>query len=189
MKPTDWIRSVWYRRKFRRIGKRVRLQGRLFFWGKKNIIVGDDCKIRRCVKFKVAKSGKIVLGHHVIVGEYTTIHSDRYIEIQDGSGCGDFCHIFDADHGDAPGLPFRQQPRPNAPVIIGKNVYIGVNVTILKGVRIGDGCTIAAGAVVTKDIPPYSVAGGIPAKVLKRKEMQDGQPPPETLPEPTQIDK
>lgn len=53
-------------------------------------------------------------------------------------------------------------------VIINEDCWIGCNVTLLCGVTIGRGCTIAAGAVVNKDIPPYCIAGGVPAKVIKR---------------------
>lgn len=49
-----------------------------------------------------------------------------------------------------------------------EDCWIGCNVTLLCGVTIGRGCTIAAGAVVNKDIPPYCIAGGVPAKVIKR---------------------
>ena len=55
------------------------------------------------------------------------------------------------------------------PITIGNDVWIGRRVIIMPGVNIGDGCVIGAGAVVTKDIPPYSVAGGVPAKVIKSR--------------------
>lgn len=55
----------------------------------------------------------------------------------------------------------------NKPIIIGNDVFIGANVTVLDGVCIGDGSVIGAGAVVVSDIPPYAVAVGVPAKVIK----------------------
>ncbi len=58
-------------------------------------------------------------------------------------------------------------------VIIGNDVWIGTRVTILEGVRIGDGVVIAAGALVNKDIPPYAVVGGVPARVIKYRFAED----------------
>ena len=59
--------------------------------------------------------------------------------------------------------------RNNKPVVIGNDVWIGANVVILPGVNIGDGAVIAAGAVVTKDVVPYAIVGGIPAKLIKMR--------------------
>ena len=64
-------------------------------------------------------------------------------------------------------------PENDAPVVIEDDVWCGANVTILKGVTIGRGSVIAAGAVVTRSIPPYSIAGGVPAKVLKQRFSED----------------
>lgn len=60
-------------------------------------------------------------------------------------------------------------PENDAPVVIEDDVWIGANVTILKGVTIGRGSVVAAGVVVTKSCPPYSIIGGVPAKVLKMR--------------------
>lgn len=58
-------------------------------------------------------------------------------------------------------------PKMNAPVTIGDNSWIGARALILPGVHIGNFCVVAAGSVVTKDVPDYSVVGGVPAKVIK----------------------
>lgn len=63
-----------------------------------------------------------------------------------------------------------------APVIIKKNAWIAINVTILPGVTIGEGAIVASGSVVTKDVPPNVLVGGIPAKIIKEFEMKDGFP-------------
>ena len=59
------------------------------------------------------------------------------------------------------------------PVVIEDDVWVGANVTILKGVTIGHGSVVAAGAVVTKSCPPYSIIGGVPAKVLRKRFEED----------------
>jgi acetyltransferase-like isoleucine patch superfamily enzyme len=62
------------------------------------------------------------------------------------------------------------EPEDVAPVVIEEDVWIGTNCMVLKGVTIGRGAVIAAGAVVTKDVPPFTVAAGNPARVIKRIE-------------------
>ncbi len=59
--------------------------------------------------------------------------------------------------------------RDNAPIWIGNDVWIGANVIILPGVTIGDGAILAAGAVVTKNVEPYAVVGGVPARIIKKR--------------------
>ena len=63
-----------------------------------------------------------------------------------------------------------------APVVIEKNAVLAIGVIVLPGVTIGEGSIIAAGAVVTKDIPPFCLAGGVPARILRDYEVRDGIP-------------
>lgn len=64
--------------------------------------------------------------------------------------------------------PERRKITRPAPIVLGKNVWVGSNATVLPGVTIGDNAVIAAGAVVTKDVAPDTIVGGVPAKVIKR---------------------
>ena len=66
-------------------------------------------------------------------------------------------------------IPIREQGMFTAPVIIGKDTWIGARSSILPGVTIGDGAIIGINAVVTKDVPPKTVVGGIPARIIKER--------------------
>ena len=67
--------------------------------------------------------------------------------------------------------PAKRQSMSYAPIHIGKNVWIGANAIVLAGVTIGDGAVVAAGAVVTKDVEPNTIVGGVPVKVIKKIEV------------------
>ncbi|UCD33762.1 MAG: acyltransferase, partial [Desulfobacterales bacterium] len=83
---------------------------------------------------------------------------------------GEFVSIRDANHGMERGEPMRYQPHTSKPIRIGRDVWIARGSCILPGVTIGEGSIIAANSVVTKDIPPYSIAAGVPARVIKNRE-------------------
>lgn len=63
--------------------------------------------------------------------------------------------------------PEKRASMQAAPIVIGKDAWIGSHATVLAGVTVGDGAVVAAGAVVTKDVPPRTVVGGVPAKIIK----------------------
>lgn len=87
------------------------------------------------------------------------------ITIGDGALIGHNVVLATLNHDHNP--KYRSDTIP-APIIIGKNVWIGANATVLPGVSIGDGAIVAAGAVVTKDVPENTVVGGVPAKIIKK---------------------
>src|SRR6266487_2018131 len=64
-------------------------------------------------------------------------------------------------------------PDKYLPIVIGNHAWIGVRATILGGITIGEGAVVMAGAVVTRDVPPYAIAGGVPARVIRQRELQE----------------
>jgi acetyltransferase-like isoleucine patch superfamily enzyme len=112
----------------------------------------------------------IVIGNNVGINHYCFIGVRGRIVIGDNVIFGPRVSVFSENHNfDRVDVPIKQQGVAKGTTTIGNDVWIGANVCIMSGVTIGDGCVIAAGAVVTRDVEPYSVIGGVPAKVLKKR--------------------
>ena len=115
---------------------------------------------------------KITIGNHCALSNNVTMIANSSILVGNDCLIGDQVFICDSDfHGVEPWR--RHEVGVTAPVVLGNNVWIGSRAIILKGVIIGDNSVVAAGAVVVKPVPPNSVVGGNPAKVIR---MLDAQP-------------
>lgn len=128
---------------------------------------GRNVDIEKNARF----SHRIKLGTHSGIGMGARLYGP--ITIGDYVMMGPECWIYTQNHetGDV-SVPMREQgPQPERPVTIGNDVWIGGRVTILPGVKIGNGVIIGAGAVVTKDVPDYAVVGGNPARILKMRKV------------------
>jgi lipopolysaccharide O-acetyltransferase len=112
------------------------------------------------------------IGSSVQINDRCHIAALCSIEIGDNVLIASNVFITDHDHGDSSSeslkIPPAQRKLYYSPVKIGNNVWIGQNVVILKGVTIGESSIIAAGSVVTRDIPSFCVAAGVPATILKQ---------------------
>lgn len=114
--------------------------------------------------------GNLRIGDKVVFGANNTVNVYLDLEIGDETIIADWVYICDFDHRYAdPDVPIRKQGIVKSPVRIGRDVWIGEKCTILRGVDVGDGSVIGAHTVVNRDVPPYSVAVGNPAKVVKRR--------------------
>lgn len=149
------------------------------------IRLGQTALRRLCGKMMLAYCGKKVNIEHkayfspkVSLGDFSGIGVNAKIY---GTCCigayvmmGEDCTIITRNHKhDRTDIPMMEQGfEEERPVRIGNDVWIGDRVTILPGVEIGDGCIIGAGAVVTADVPPYAIAAGVPARVIKNRKKQ-----------------
>lgn len=150
------------------------------------IKIGNKCLIDRyCVlgaRTRLKQNEKyikpmLIMGNGCNLGQYNHITAVNKIIIGDNLLTGRFVLITDNSHGNffQDELTIRPSDRPvvsKGSVVIGDNVWIGDKVSILPGVQIGEGCIIAANSVVTHDIPPFSMAAGNPARVIKHENLQ-----------------
>lgn len=136
-----------------------------YYWVK----CGKDAKVQLSSKFyRPNKDMKIKLGNRVSIGNYCILNCD--IEIGNDVMIASNVGIIGADahRYDVLGKTIKASPRGDFKnVIIEDDVWIGFGAIIISGVRIGKGSIVAAGSVVTKDIKPYSIVAGVPAKILK----------------------
>lgn len=107
----------------------------------------------------------ITIGKNVFINSGCRFQDQGGIRLGDGVFVGHNVVLATLNHGFSPEDRGTTYP---APIVIGDNVWLGANVTVVPGVTIGVNAIIAAGAVVTKDVPPNTVAGGVPAKVIKQ---------------------
>ncbi|MDQ0086845.1 acetyltransferase-like isoleucine patch superfamily enzyme [Paenibacillus anaericanus] len=128
------------------------------------LIFGDRVMLYDQVNFYLDKPGaEIVIGDRTYINRRTEVMSMASVKI--GSDCAISWDVVitDTDYHQMEGTMSSTKP-----IVIGDEVWIGCKSIILKGVRIGNGAIVAAGSVVTKDVEPYTLVGGTPAKVIKR---------------------
>ena len=126
--------------------------------------------VDRGVDLKVHQQGQIEIGKHTYIGPYTCISC--YGKLKIGQDCLIASHssIYAHNHTFAdPSLEIANQGINHKGIVIEDDCWLGTGVRVVDGVTIGKGSIVGAGAVVAKDIPPYSVAVGIPAKVISKR--------------------
>lgn len=158
--------------KFLRLGNQVHISG----LGKSIVRFGNDVAIGDFSRIVISTSlnniGKgITIGNNVGIGEFAYLGGAGGLEIGHECIVGQYfsCHPENHIHADL-STSIRHQGVSRKGIKIGNNCWIGSKVTILDGVELGQGCIVAAGSVVNKSFPKYSIIGGVPAKLLKTRQ-------------------
>jgi acetyltransferase-like isoleucine patch superfamily enzyme len=149
------VNSSWFNGDKRRVTSEFRLDVNSSFF------CDGDFKLYQGASIYVAPKAKLVIKGFGFMNMNSTLNCFDYIELGNDVAIADNVTISDSDNHSINGQKI------TAPVIIKDHVWIGKNSLILKGVTIGEGAVIAAGAIVTKDVAPYSLVAGVPAKVIK----------------------
>ena len=147
---------------------------------KENIVIGKHCTIAALLEAK--HGGKIVIGNNLYIGPGSIIQSKESVTIKDNVVVGPNVTIMDNNnHPVDPEMRLKMSAcedffkddlwswkyAESKPIVIEENVWLGRDSRIMKGVTVGKGSIVALGSIVTKDVPPYTVVAGNPAKVVK----------------------
>ena len=173
------IYSEWVKYEFHSCGKNCRFGKFIQLQGGKHIDMADHVTMGRGLVVELYDKYRdqhftpsLTIGNYVNIGDYSHVSCINSIIIKDNVRMGRKVFITDNSHGASVRslLDTRPNIRPlssKGPIIIEENAWIGEMACIMPGVTIGRGAIIGANAVVTKDVPPYALAAGNPAKVIR----------------------
>jgi galactoside O-acetyltransferase len=166
------LRCFAYRMRFKAAGTRFAISSGVLITGFPSVQVDDDVAIGRGSMLYAHDSDGIRLGNGASIGQDVIISSadGGRIDIGDQVLIGPRAILIAANHDyERTDTPIILQGHVAKPITIESDVWIGANCVVVGGVTIGRGSVVAAGAVVTKDVPPMEVWGGVPAKFIKRR--------------------
>jgi acetyltransferase-like isoleucine patch superfamily enzyme len=122
--------------------------------------IGNDVILMPGVE--VFSPWRLVVGSHTNIGRHAHLDARGDLTIGDNVNISDEVAVWTAEHD----IQAEDFPISRGAVVVGDRVWLCFRSIVLPGVRLGEGCVVASGAVVTKDVPPFTVVGGIPAKVI-----------------------
>jgi len=156
---------------FRAVGKNVIFEQGVLVFHPENITIGDNVYIGHNAILKGYYRNQMVIGDHTWIGQSCFLHSGGGIRIGRAVGIGPAVKILTSVHKEGEhSEPVIFNELEFSEVVVEDGCDLGVGAIILPGVRIGEGSIVAAGAVVSKNVPPYCVVGGVPGRILRRRE-------------------
>lgn len=171
------LRKIWWTLQGASFGWQTNIPDLQMTWPHQ-VKLGHNCVLEKNIFFKfdgIWQSGKsIIVQDRVFIGCGCEFNIRKSIDIGNDCLISSGCKFIDHDHGIADiEHPINQQPGIELPIVLEENVWLGVNVVVLKGVTIGRGSVVGAGSVVTKSIPANEIWVGIPARKIRERKEQD----------------
>jgi acetyltransferase-like isoleucine patch superfamily enzyme len=171
----DKIYTGYVERRFAHFGNSIVMWKPYHLMGEQYVSIGDNCIVEPNTQLTARKIGNtdpsIRIGNNCLLRYGTHITATNNITIGDNLLTGTNVFITDNSHGETNRLSLEMSPRTRpiiskGKVCIGNNVWLGNNVCILPKVTIGDGVIVGANSIVAHDVPPYTIVGGIPARII-----------------------
>jgi len=149
----------------------VRIEGTLYIRLRRSgkIILGENARVATHVWLVSANEAELRLGKNCIIGSYCILNGGHGINIGDFSWLAGFIYMNSSDHSIKKGILIQKQGYVGAPIVIGRDNWIGGHVFVCKGINTGEGVVIGAGSVVTKNFGDNLVIVGNPARVLRER--------------------
>ena len=174
-------RNVLFFRGYGKLGSMTCVIKPMRIIGKRKIFIGNHCNILNQARIETIQrwkekefNGSIHIGDHTSIEQNCHIIAADKLEIGDHTVISAFVYIADCGHSmDNINESVMEQPLFVKRTKIGAYSFIGIGAKIMPGVEIGEHVVVGAGAVVTKDVPPYTMVAGNPAKIIKRYNMED----------------
>jgi acetyltransferase-like isoleucine patch superfamily enzyme len=145
------------------------IEGRAFVDGTRNVRFGENVLLYAGLHLETQHNALIDIGDDVVISRGVHIVAMAGVTIGTGSMIGEYSSIRDANHQRSGEATIRQSGHTAQPIVIGTEVWIGRGVTVLGEVTIGDGATVGANAVVTKDVAPGAIVAGVPAVPIRAR--------------------
>jgi acetyltransferase-like isoleucine patch superfamily enzyme len=153
-----------------RLGKDVVFEAGVLVFHPENIEIGDGVYVGHNTILKAYYKNKMEIGSGTWIGQQCFFHSAGGLRIGRNVGIGPAVKIITSYHeGGDRSKPILHTPLVFKPVVIEDDADIGTGAVILPGVTVGKGAQVGAGAVVCEDVEPYTVVGGVPAKLIRRR--------------------
>lgn len=163
------LAARWYLRRATELGARVRIFGQPSISNQGRLIVGERVRLVSTIatlELSVGPGASLEIGPRTYINYGCSVGATELVRIGADCNIGTYAILMDNDFHRLE--PERRNERPpSAPIVLEDNVWLGARVIVLRGVTIGSGSVIAAGSVVAKDVPPRTLAGGVPARVIR----------------------
>jgi maltose O-acetyltransferase len=159
----------WFLRHADEVGERVRVRGRPAVTNRGRMVIGERVQLVSTIatlELVTEHGGTLIIGERSLINFGGSVVATQLVTIGARCQIGPYAMLLDNDYHRVE--PERRLERPpSAPIVLEDDVWLGARVIVMSGVTIGAGSSVGAGSVVTADVPPRSVVGGVPARLIR----------------------
>jgi acetyltransferase-like isoleucine patch superfamily enzyme len=150
------------------IGDNVKINGNIDLRNRENgsIVIEDDVSFDTDCRLVAANNAVLTFRRGADIGSFCIFNCGTSVTVGEDTLMASYCYIQSSNHGIKRTATIKSQPHTYGEINIGRDAWLGGNVSVLAGIKIGEGAIIGAKAVVTDDVSPYSIIAGIPARVI-----------------------